>query len=354
MKAVVFGAPGIVEVAEKPDPEPGPDELLIAPLAVGLCHSDVHLRRHGSDRVRPGTVVGHEICGRIEAVGAAVTGWSPGTTVVVYPIWSCGRCRMCLCGRRNACLAGDRLGSPRTPGVTADGGLAELMVVPASAVLPADGLDPLQACTYTDAVLVPYGSIADVRADLVPGATAVVIGIGGLGLMALQILRATTGATVIAADVKASALQYASQFAAATVDLRIADARQRILDVTGPAGATVVFDFVGIDATLELACDVVAPFGAVQVTGMGAGRVQLTAGAAGRIPRGVRIAPRLYNGTFTDLADVLALGRTGAIAPVLQQFDLDDTVAALDALEAGAVDGRAVIRMPAGASPAGR
>jgi alcohol dehydrogenase, propanol-preferring len=344
MRAVAFLGPGQVELIDLPRPAARPGGVVLQVLAAGVCQTDLHIRQGIDPRIAPGRVLGHEVAGTVVELGEGVSGWRPGQRVAVYPAWSCQTCSACRSGRRNACLGtAARLASPTTPGVTADGGMAEFIGVPASALVDIGALEPALAATMTDAALSPYGAISAVRHLLRPDTAAVVIGLGGLGGMALQILRATTATRVVAVDVDDRALAAARPWADEVVRADGERAAETILALTGGPGAAAVFDFVGVDRTLDLAADVVAPFGAIQVTGMGSGRLTLQADPSSRLPRGATIAPRLFSGSYPDLLEVLALARAGALRPELTRFPFDEALTALDALAAGRVRGRAVL-----------
>lgn len=344
MRAVTFLGRGQVEIVDRPRPTAPPGWVVLQVLAAGVCQTDVHLRRGTDSRIAPGLVLGHEIAGAVVELGLGVSGWEVGQSAVVYPVWSCLSCPACQQGRRNACQRTVGRGtSPTTPGISADGGMAEYVAVPASALADTGGLDPAVAATMTDAGLSPYGAIKTAAPQLAPGTTAVVIGLGGLGRMALQELRALTAAHVIALDVDDRALAAARQWSDHVSSPAVEDIAAKILGWTGGFGATAIFDFVGSDATLALAADVVAPFGAVLVTGMGGGQINLRADAGSRLPRGATIAPRMFSGSFPDLLEVLALAEQGALQPTLTRFPFSDALTALDALAAGEVGGRAVL-----------
>ncbi|ODU07042.1 MAG: hypothetical protein ABS81_02860 [Pseudonocardia sp. SCN 72-86] len=344
MLALALVAPGRVEAVDVPRPEPAPGEVLVAVHAAGLCQTDVHIRRSGDHRVRVGTILGHEIAGSVAEIGGGVAGWSVGDAVAVYPVWSCGRCRPCLQGRRNGCAGtGGRMATPPTPGISMPGGLAEFVRVPSHSLAGITGLDMAVAATMADAALSPYSSVRAASCELEPGSVVVVIGVGGLGSMAVQILRATTGAVVVALDVDDAALDRVRAHADHALLSDGAGAAAAVLALTDGYGAQVVLDFVGSDSTLALAADVVAPFGMIRVTGMAGGALQLRAGADSRLPRGATIAERLFSGTYAEFLDVLGLARRGQLAPEITRFAFVDGVRALDALEAGEIRGRAVL-----------
>jgi propanol-preferring alcohol dehydrogenase len=187
-------------------PEPGAGEVVVQVGAAGACHSDLHLMydfEAGTLPWSPPFTLGHENAGWVHAVGAGVRGLEPGVPVAVVGAWGCGSCRRCLDGLETYCERPDLAPVPGGGGgLGMDGGMAEYLLVPAARhVLPLpEGLEPVEAAPLTDAALTPYHAVRRSEAKLGPTATAVVIGVGGLGHMAVQILRATSGARVIAVD----------------------------------------------------------------------------------------------------------------------------------------------------------
>ncbi len=142
----------------------------------------------------PPFTLGHENTGHVAALGAGVTGWHEGDAVAIYGPWGCGRCRACRLSFENYCEHTSEVRGAGG-GLGLDGGMAEYVLVPSARLLvPLGDLDPVEAAPLGDAALTPYHAIARSRAALVPGTTALVIGVGGLGHMAIQILRALTPA----------------------------------------------------------------------------------------------------------------------------------------------------------------
>jgi len=195
MHGVQLREPGNVALTLLPVPAAAAGEVVLRVLAAGLCQTDLHIRSASDSRTPDGTTLGHEIAGVVEDIGAGVTQWRRGERVVVHPCWSCGACSACLAGRQNACRrTGGRLNPPPTPGVTKNGGMAEYVCAPASALVSIGDLDPAIAATLTDAALTPYHAIRTCRELLHPGSTTVIIGLGGLGNLAAQILVRIVGA----------------------------------------------------------------------------------------------------------------------------------------------------------------
>ncbi|MCC2976584.1 alcohol dehydrogenase catalytic domain-containing protein [Sphingomonas sp. PL-96] len=344
MKAVQLVRPTELVLTDLPVPEIQSHEVLLRVTAAGVCHTDVSIRHETSDLYPSGLVLGHEIAGRIERVGEGVRDWQPGEDVIVYPCWSCGTCRECAAGRQNACRqTGGRLQPPPTPGVTVAGGMAEYVAVPASALVRADGIDPAVAAILPDAALVPYHSIRAVEEHLRPGSTAVVIGLGGLGHLAIQMLRALSAARVVALDVNEEALSAVHDHVDLALKSNADGVADRIVAFTEGYGADVVLDFVGIDATLRLSGSVIARYGAIRVPGLGCGVLPFeTAQSSTILPWGASLV-RPYSGTYDDLRQIVDLARQRRINPVIQRYPFEQAIEALDDLEAGKVRGRAVL-----------
>ncbi len=342
MRALQITAPGTLELRTVDVPRPGRGELLLRVRAAGLCHSDLHVLH--SERVRPRPLtLGHEIAGTVAAAGDAAPPVPIGTAGVVYLCWSCGACRECAAGRENLCTAAGRAAMPPCPGLGPDGGMADYVLVPAASFVPAPDLAPEQAAPLADAGLTSHHAVDGARGHLRPGGTAVVIGVGGLGHVAVQILRAISPVTVIAVDTD-PATRAAAERLGAHVALAPDEARERILDGTGGLGADAVFDFVGVDATAALAVRTVAPGGAYRMVGLGGGAPRLAAdGALGDgWPWGASVR-KSYAGTRRDLIDVLALAASGHVRVDVEPFPLDEGAEAFRRLEAGTVQGRAVM-----------
>ncbi|HVW42091.1 MAG TPA: alcohol dehydrogenase catalytic domain-containing protein [Amycolatopsis sp.] len=346
MKTLQLVKPTRLELTEMDKPTVGESDVLLRVRAAGVCQTDVHMRHTSEVWAPSGTVLGHETAGEVVEVGAGVSAWSPGDAVAVHPVWSCGACRACVSGRQNACMrTGNRMVPAPTPGVSpgVHGGMAEYMVAPASALVGTGSLDPAVAATLTDAALTPYHSIRQTQHLLVPGSTAVVIGVGGLGRMAVQILRAVTAARVIVLDVLDAALDAVRD----QVDLALHSddpgAADAILRATGGCGAEVVLDLVGNDSTLALATTVVAPYGAVRAIGLSEGHFTFeTSQGAMSLSWGASLT-RPYSGTLQDLVEVVGLAQAGLLTPEIHRFSLEQGLTALDELEAGRVRGRAVL-----------
>lgn len=343
MRAVTYVKNNTVEVREKPTPEIEPDQVLLRVGGAGVCHSDISIIGMGDENPLIGSTLGHEVAGTIEQLGANVTGWEVGQRAIVALILSCGQCRECLAGRDNQCEVVAPRGSlaPLSPGIGSPGGMADYIAVRAHHLDPIGELDPVAAAPLADAALTPMHAINTVRDRLSGDATVVTIGLGGLGHMALQILAATTGARIIALDTDPEKLAFAEAHGADLAIPSDGDAAARILAETGGVGADVVFDFVGVQPTVDLALAVVRGGGAIRFVGLGGGSFTYTAGNSA-LPWGVNIE-RAYGGTRADMRQVVALAQAGKIGVEVVRYGLDDAVQAFDDLHHGRIAGRAVL-----------
>ena len=330
------------ELVEVDDPTPAPGEVIVRIGGAGACHSDIHLMHEfpaGLLPFDPPFTLGHENAGWVESVGAGVTGLEIGTPVAVYGAWGCGFCSRCLAGWDNYCE--NRAEYKREGGgLGFDGGMASLLRVPtARHVVPLGDLDPVDAAPLTDAGLTPYHAIKRSRHLLVPGSTALVIGAGGLGHMAIQILSAISPAQIIAVDQSEAALALAKTVGASHTVLAGDTAAAEVRDLTKGRGADLVLDFVGVDATIQLAVASARPLADVTLVGVGMGSYPFSFIT---VPYEVSLQST-YWGSVNELIEVIALGETGKIQAHVERYSLEDAPKAYAAMAAGTLRGRAVI-----------
>ncbi len=345
MKALPYTKVGShPEVVEIEKPSPGPGQVLLRVTAAGVCHSDEYVMSLSEeDYTAQGyplpLTLGHEGAGVVEELGEGVEHLSVGDAVAVYGPWGCGRCHQCAQGKENYCVNAAAEGI-KPPGRGAPGALAAYMIIDDPRhVVPLGDLDPVQNVSLTDAGLTPYHAIKASLPKLGAGTFAVVIGTGGLGHVGIQILRALSGAQVIALDISEEKLDLARHVGAHPPVLSDRDAAAAIREITGGIGANAVFDFVGAKPTMALATSVAASEADVTIVGIGGGTVEIGFGtiafdAAVRVP---------YWGSRAELIEVLDLARSGQVSVETQRYSLDDAPAAYEALAAGTVRGRAVI-----------
>ncbi|MBW9207296.1 NAD(P)-dependent alcohol dehydrogenase [Mumia sp. zg.B17] len=339
LQYVEIGSPP--RVVEVETPEPGPGEVRLKVSAAGVCHSDEFVMSLPAEAYTFGLplTLGHEGAGTVDALGDGVTNVALGDSVAVYGPWGCGRCHACSRGAENSCPYAVELGIA-PPGLGAPGAIAEYMIVDdVRHLVPLGDLDPVRNVSLTDAGLTPYHAIRTAMPKLVGGSTAVVIGAGGLGHVAIQILRALTGARVIALDVNDEKLALAKEVGAHEAVLSNDEAPEAIKRLTGGLGAEAVFDFVGAPATGAIAAASVALEGDVQLVGIGGGAVPVGFGvtpydAAFRAP---------YWGTRFELIEVFEMARRDQLHVEVETYSLDEAPQAYERLHAGEIRGRAVV-----------
>jgi propanol-preferring alcohol dehydrogenase len=342
LRLTQWGKPA--ELCDTNVPEAGPGQVLVRIGGAGACHSDLHVMDWPEGQLpwKLPFTLGHENAGWVERVGAGVTGVKPGDAVLVYGPWGCGRCRPCRLGRENYCERAAEIGVAGG-GLGRDGGMAEYMLVPSARLLvPLGDLDPVQAAPLADAALTPYHAIARSRDRLHPGATAVVIGIGGLGQMGVQLVKATTGARVIAVDTDERRLAVARSLGADLAVRSDAAAADAIRAATGGVGADLVLDMVGADATLALGARSLRAEGRLVIIGLAMGTLPVNFFA---LPYGAEVATS-YWGTVTELGELVALARAGTIKVDVETFPLERAPEVYAKLRRGEIRGRAVIVPP--------
>jgi propanol-preferring alcohol dehydrogenase len=330
------------ELVEAPVPEPGPGQVLVAVAGNGLCHSDAMMSQ------MPGAIgeaigwqvpftLGHEIGGRVAALGAGVRGFTEGDPVAVISPSSCGHCSFCVRGEDNNC-ADSLVGR----GYGRDGGLAShVLVSSARELVKLTTLDPVCAGPLTDAGATSYHAVRRALPRIHPGGTAVVIGAGGLGSFAVQHLLALTAARVIAIDPVPERLAYASELGAhVTIEGVDRDTAGEVLALTGD-GADAVFDFVGVGPTIRAGLRSTRRGGAYALIGAGQGGLP-DVSLYDFLPKDGEVFT-FQASTISDALDVIALAEAGRIRADVDLFPLDRVADAYAAMEAGTLRGRAVV-----------
>jgi len=345
MKALQYvevGKPPVV--VEVPTPEPGPGQVRLKVTAAGACHSDSFVMGLTEEQYAqfgyplPMTL-GHEGVGIVDKVGDGVTSVAVGDSVAVYGPWGCGNCYQCAQGKENYCERAAELGIT-PPGLGHDGSMAEYMIIDDPRhLVPLGDLDPVKNVALTDAGLTPYHAIKMSLPKLVAGSTAVVIGTGGLGHVAIQILRALTPATVIALDVNDEKLALAKDVGAHYAFLSNAEAPAAIEKALGRKTVTAIFDFVSIQATIDLGGALSGVETDQVIVGVGAAKADV--GMMAKPYDSTIRSP--YWGARGELMEVLNLARTGHVHVETEVFSLDDAPVAYDKLHEGTLRGRAVI-----------
>src|SRR5499433_3168079 len=296
------------ELREVPVPEAGPKKNLVKVGGAGACHSDLHLMERPAPKrpVKLPFTLGHENAGWVEMLGLVATGFAPGDPVIVYGPWGCGNCKNCRMSMENYCENSG--GIARGGGLGGyDGGMAPYLLVPSTRFLvPLGSLDPREAAPLTDAALTSYHAVKRSLHLLGAGSTAVLIGVGGLGQMAIQVLRALSAATtIIAVDTAADKLAIAKRMGADEGLLSGDEAVTRIKDMTRGQGANLVLDMVGVNPTLRMAAQLARVLGHLTIVGLGGGALPVNFYS----PPHERSVASPYWGSITELMEVVSLAQ---------------------------------------------
>lgn len=254
MRAIVVEKPGKYSMKEVPDPRiQNPNEVLVEIMAVGICGSDISLLHGGNAAATYPRIPGHEMTGRIQAVGSAVTKVKAGDRVIVEPIRYCGTCHACKRGRFNACRYLEVIS------VHADGGFCEYFVCPETEVhLLPDGISyelatAIEPCTI--------GEQANARGDVREGDTVLVHGAGPIGLVIVDVAK-RIGARVIVSEPseirRTAALEFGADF---VINPLHEDLKSRVLALTDQAGPNTIFDAAGIPSLLQSSLELLATAG---------------------------------------------------------------------------------------------
>jgi 2-desacetyl-2-hydroxyethyl bacteriochlorophyllide A dehydrogenase len=278
MRAVTFQAPGEVRVDEKPDPELlAADDAIVRVDASGICGSDLHIY-HGRVKIEPGFIIGHEYVGEVVAAGDDVERVAVGDRVLGTYGTACGECFFCAREEFHKCDQSRVFGHGETLG-SLQGAQAELLLVPHANLslrkVP-DGLSDDLALFAGDVMGTAYHAI-DSR-PLAAGESAAVLGLGPVGLCAVQAARAAGAAEVIAIDTVAERLAQAEAFGATPVHLTEQDPRAEVKKLTEGRGVDLAVDAVGHPEALDLACRLARKAGTVSATGVYAERIELHMG----------------------------------------------------------------------------
>lgn len=324
---------------EVPEPTIGDGDVLLRVRANGLCATDLKITEGLVPTVSLPHIPGHEVAGEVIAVGAAVPGLQPGDHITVYPTESCGFCDYCRRGMENCCST-----APRT-GFELNGGFAEYMrVAGRNAVKIAPSVPWAAAAILPDAIASVYHALT-ARARVQAGETVLIVGIGGLGIHAIQIAN-LLGARVVAADIDPDKLSGAAEFGpAALINSRQQDLPEQVRELTDGWGADVVVETVGGNAVAAALPESIASLrlgGRLAVLGYNYG-----------IPLAVDTADLIYGqwsilgsraSTLQDVVDVARLVEQGRIKPfVSEQYPLQQAEQALARLRENPPLGRIVL-----------
>jgi 2-desacetyl-2-hydroxyethyl bacteriochlorophyllide A dehydrogenase len=278
MLAVTFQAPGEVRVEDRPEPELLElDDAIVRVEATGVCGSDLHIY-HGRVSIEQGFTLGHEFVGTVTAAGDGVTQVAEGDRVLGCYCSACGNCFFCRRGDFHNCDEGRIFGHGKTLG-SLQGAQAELVLVPHANLtlrrVP-EGMSDDVALFAGDVMGTGWHAVD--QAELRPGDSVAVLGLGPVGLCAVQAAKAAGAAKVIAIDTVADRLALAESFGAEAVHLTEGDPRAAVKAATDGRGVDAAIDAVGHPDALELACRVARKAGIVSAIGVYAERVEVHMG----------------------------------------------------------------------------
>ena len=327
-------------------PKPKNAQVLVRIKAAGICHSDLHLWEGGymgaggkfmkvEDRgVHFPLTPGHEVSGIIEDVGESVLQFQKGDKVLVYPWIGDQICRSCKAGDEHLCEA------PQTLGIYQDGGYSDLILVPNyKYLIKLQEIDFNSSASLACSGLTAYTAIK--KSSAMPGENLVIIGAGGLGLMAVQIAKAITNATIIIMDVDDEKLKEAKKLGAnITVNSMSSDPIKAVKDITNGKGCEVLVDFVNNNKTAPTAIEILRKRGRYIMVGLFGGSLELNLPL---VPLRSFNITGAYTGGFNDLVELVSLFRAGKINSVVSKhYKLEEANKALQDLKNRKIIGRAV------------
>jgi NAD+-dependent secondary alcohol dehydrogenase Adh1 len=326
-----------LELVDRPVPEPvRARDVVVRVGGAGVCATDLHaIDGHMEPAgLRPPVVLGHENAGWVHAVGDDVTTAKVGDAVLVYPAYSCGLCVACRRGNDMHCA---RHGFT---GLTRDGGFADYVLVDERSLIPLPaGVEPAAVAPHADAGVTAYHAVRRLVPQLLPGTTVALIGVGGVGHIALQLLRVLGASAVVAIDTDERRRRLAHELGAHEVLGEQSDVADALRELTNGAGADVVIDVVGTQATHDLGLAVLARGGALSLVGYGG---EIHHPSVGFVADEVAVNGNLV-GTWTDLWELLQLQVRGDVTLRTETHPLADINEVLAKLREGEITGRAVL-----------
>jgi len=342
-------------VSESETPKPQGSQVLLKVKSVGVCHSDLHLWEGGYDLgdgnfmkvtdrgVKYPVTPGHEIVGTVEDLGDNVSGISKGDEVLVFPWIGCGDCPACKVGNENLCDA------PKSLGVFQDGGYSDYALIPNYKYLSKlDGVNPDSATSLACSGLTAYNAVK--KANENSPEFLLIIGAGGLGLMAIQIAKAITKAKIICIDNDDKKFDTAKKMGAdfvvntsvsGSLSSGTGSPVDKIISICNGKGADSVIDFVNAPQTVRTALGAIRKRGNIVLVGLFGGSLEISLVT---IPLKSIVIQGAYTGNYTDMVELLDLARKGIINPMIsKRYSLDEANTALGDLKARKIVGRAVI-----------
>jgi 2-desacetyl-2-hydroxyethyl bacteriochlorophyllide A dehydrogenase len=334
MQAVTFQAPGEVRVEDKPEPgEPGPGEAVVRVEATGVCGSDLHIY-HGRVKIAPGFTIGHEFVGTVLAAGEGVERVSEGDRVLGCYCSACGECFFCKRGDFHKCDRGRVFGHGEALG-DLQGAQADQVLVPNADLTlrrTPEGMDDDTALFAGDVMGTGYHAVH--TAGLEQGATAAVLGLGPVGLCAVQAARAAGAEHVVAVDSVEERLKMAESFGAVPVHLTEENPRAKVKELTEGRGSDVTIDAVGHPQAFDMACRLTRKAGTVSAIGVYTERMEVHMGVVWIKALTVRSGHANVIAHVDPVLELLVSGELDPTPLVTHHMKLEDAVEAYEIYDA--------------------
>ncbi len=337
-----------LQIQENKTPKPKGSQVLVKVQSSGVCHSDIHLWEGGyegpqgqflktTDRgVKYPLTPGHEIAGVIDSLGEQTEGFAKNEKVLVFPWIGEGLCPACRTGEENLC------DKPRSLGIYNDGGYADYVLVPSYKYLVklGDEIDTDTSAPLSCSALTAYGAVKN--GNLTPNDNVVIVGTGGLGLMAIQLAKAITGSRIIALDRDNNKLKAAKENGADNIiNSQKEDPVKAVMELTEKMGADAVIDFVNASSTVETDINFLRRRAKLVLVGLFGGELKLN--LITMPTRSYKLIGS-YTGSMNDLIELVSLAKRGIIKPIISnKFRLEEATKALRMLKDGKILGRGVI-----------
>jgi len=346
LKLTKFSKP--LEMFETKTPEPEGKEVLLRVNACGVCHSDLHIwegyyelgveeRMYVADRgVDLPLTLGHEVVGEVEQIGSDVKNNHVGSQRLIFPWIGCDTCKFCQNNQTHLCL------NPNSIGIFRDGGFSDYILIPDEKYLvDIQGLKAEHACSYACAGLTAYSALKKAM-PLDESENLIIIGAGGLGLMALQLIEELTSANVFVIDIDENKLKTVSEHTDfITINSKIGNTVDKVYDLTNQKGVSAIVDFVNNEETSHLAFNILQKNGKLIMVGLFGGKLTISNPL---MPLKNLTIKGSYTGGLNELKELIAIVKNKNIKPIpIKKYGLDKVNEILAMIEKGEVTGRAVI-----------
>lgn len=322
-----YGSPRPIKVEEASFPDVDADEVLVRIKAAGLCASDIHFYHRTETPVKVPLILGHEGAGVVEEVGGRVENIREGDPVCIHYVISCGNCEYCLTGRENICV------DVKATGFEADGTFSEYIIVPARNLLTIPkGVSFEHGAITGCAVVTPFHAMR--MGEVRPGDSVAIIGIGGVGIHAVQMARLFGADRIIAMDLADYKLKLAEELGAdVTVNPKEENAVEAAKRATGRRGPDAVFDFVGSAPTVLQGIRMMARGGRVVVVGLHGGTIELDMSELLYDEPQLRTSMDHTKWDLRKVLELVALGRIDLSRSITHRLPLRKAIRGFEILE---------------------